>query len=91
MHNNLPSIWSFPSQEKRYQSLESKRQIQLLASVTEEKRQVAAEVETVRSLEGRLREKVAKLETALHKVVWHYLVFTYFITQYEQKYTSRSD
>ncbi|CAB1319522.1 unnamed protein product [Coregonus sp. 'balchen'] len=57
------------NEEKRYQSLESKRQVQLLASVTEEKRQVAAEVETVRSLERRLREKVAKLETALHKVM----------------------
>ncbi|XP_029618260.1 coiled-coil domain-containing protein 158 isoform X3 [Salmo trutta] len=62
------------SQEKCYQSLESKRQVQELASVTEEKRQMAAELETVRSLERLLREKVAKLEATLHKVVWHYLM-----------------
>ncbi|XP_014016081.1 coiled-coil domain-containing protein 158 [Salmo salar] len=57
------------SQEKRYQSLESKRQVQELASVTEEKRQMAAELETVRSLERLLREKVAKLEVTLNKVM----------------------
>ncbi|XP_020345235.1 coiled-coil domain-containing protein 158 isoform X2 [Oncorhynchus kisutch] len=62
------------SQEKHYQSLESKRQVQELASVTEEKRQMATELETVRSLERLLREKVAKLEATLHKVVWHYLM-----------------
>ncbi|XP_029573414.1 coiled-coil domain-containing protein 158 isoform X2 [Salmo trutta] len=74
------------TEEKRYQSLESKRQIQLLASVTEEKRQVAAEVETVRSLEGRLREKVAKLETALHKMSESFVHCQDFIQLQEQEF-----
>uniref|UniRef100_A0A4W5QSG0 Coiled-coil domain containing 158 n=1 Tax=Hucho hucho TaxID=62062 RepID=A0A4W5QSG0_9TELE len=74
------------TEEKRYQSLESKRQIQLLASVTEEKRQVAAEVETVRSLERRLREKVAKLETALHKMSESFVHCQDFIQLQEQEF-----
>uniref|UniRef100_A0A8C8JDF9 Coiled-coil domain-containing protein 158-like n=1 Tax=Oncorhynchus tshawytscha TaxID=74940 RepID=A0A8C8JDF9_ONCTS len=74
------------TEEKRYQSQESKRQIQLLASVTEEKRQVAAEVETVRSLERRLREKVAKLETALHKMSESFVHCQDFIQLQEQEF-----
>ncbi|KAK6312929.1 hypothetical protein J4Q44_G00162760 [Coregonus suidteri] len=74
------------NEEKRYQSLESKRQVQLLASVTEEKRQVAAEVETVRSLERRLREKVAKLETALHKMSESFVHCQDFIQLQEQEF-----
>ncbi|XP_067084182.1 coiled-coil domain-containing protein 158-like [Osmerus mordax] len=56
------------SHEKRHQSLESRRQVQELASVGEEKRRLQAEVEALRRLERELREKVAKLETALHKM-----------------------
>ncbi|XP_052317300.1 coiled-coil domain-containing protein 158-like isoform X3 [Oncorhynchus keta] len=74
------------TEEKRYQSQESQRQIQLLASVTEEKRQVAAEVETVRSLERRLREKVAKLETALHKMSESFVHCQDFIQLQEQEF-----
>ena len=55
-------------QEKRHQSLEGRRKAQEMASVREEKRGLQAEVETLRCLERELRQKVAKLETALHKV-----------------------
>uniref|UniRef100_A0A4W5N1F3 Uncharacterized protein n=1 Tax=Hucho hucho TaxID=62062 RepID=A0A4W5N1F3_9TELE len=74
------------SQEKRYQSLESKRQVQELASVTEEKRQMAAELETVRSLERRLREKVAKLEATLHKMSGSVIDCQDFIQLQEQAF-----
>ncbi|XP_023834419.1 coiled-coil domain-containing protein 158-like isoform X3 [Salvelinus sp. IW2-2015] len=74
------------SQEKHYQSLESKRQLQELASVTEEKRQMAAELETVRSLERRLREKVAKLEATLHKMSGSVIDCQHFIQLQEQAF-----
>uniref|UniRef100_A0A673WWB2 Coiled-coil domain-containing protein 158-like n=1 Tax=Salmo trutta TaxID=8032 RepID=A0A673WWB2_SALTR len=74
------------SQEKCYQSLESKRQVQELASVTEEKRQMAAELETVRSLERLLREKVAKLEATLHKMSGSIIDCQDFIQLQEQAF-----
>ncbi|XP_041720635.1 coiled-coil domain-containing protein 158 isoform X3 [Coregonus clupeaformis] len=74
------------SQEKRYQSLESKRQVQELASVTEEKRQMAAELETVRSLERQLREKVAKLEVSLHQMSGSFIDCQDFIQLEEQAF-----
>ncbi|XP_070992602.1 coiled-coil domain-containing protein 158-like isoform X1 [Oncorhynchus clarkii lewisi] len=74
------------SQEKHYQSLESKRQVQELASVTEEKRQMATELETVRSLERLLREKVAKLEATLHKMSGSVIDCQDFIQLQEQAF-----
>ncbi|KAL0979632.1 hypothetical protein UPYG_G00187530 [Umbra pygmaea] len=74
------------TQEKRYQSLEIKHLVQELASVSEEKRRLAVEVETVRSLEKPLREKIAKLEAALHKMSESFVNCQDFIQLQEQEF-----
>ncbi|KAJ8006041.1 hypothetical protein DPEC_G00124150 [Dallia pectoralis] len=74
------------TEEKHYQSLENKCRIQELACVSEEKRQLAAEVETTRLLEKQLRDTVAKLETALHKMSESFVYCQDFIQLQEQEF-----
>lgn len=56
-------------QEKRFQSLEKRRQLQQLMFVGEEKRQLGTELEALRSKDKQLRERVGQLEAILHKVM----------------------
>ncbi|XP_010875519.2 coiled-coil domain-containing protein 158 isoform X1 [Esox lucius] len=74
------------TKEKHCQSMENKCRIQELASVTEEKRQLAAEVDTLRSLEKQLREKVAKLENTLHKMSESFVNCQDVIQMHEQEF-----
>nr|XP_040051134.1 coiled-coil domain-containing protein 158-like isoform X3 [Gasterosteus aculeatus aculeatus] len=55
-------------QEKRFQSLEKRRQLQQLMFVGEEKRQLGTELEALRSKDKQLRERVGQLEAILHKM-----------------------
>ncbi|KAM8885384.1 uncharacterized protein AB9W97_013028 isoform 2-T4 [Spinachia spinachia] len=55
-------------QEKRYQSLEKRRQLQQLMFVREEKRQLATELDAVRSKDKQLRERIGQLEAILRKM-----------------------
>ncbi|KAF7663475.1 hypothetical protein LDENG_00210660 [Lucifuga dentata] len=55
-------------QEKRYQDLENQRQLQELAFIREEKKQLATEMESLHSKEKRFRERIHELEAALHKM-----------------------
>ncbi|KAM6964832.1 coiled-coil domain-containing protein 158-like [Aplochiton taeniatus] len=73
------------SQEKRRQCLESKRQDQELTSVREEKRQLAAQVETRRSMERQLRDQVTDLEKSLHKMSESFADCQDFIQLQEQE------
>lgn len=67
------------AQEKRYQSLEGQRQLQELTFVKEEKKQLANELQALRSKDQQLRDRIGKLEAILHKVALVYLVISTII------------
>ncbi|TWW60259.1 hypothetical protein D4764_05G0003490 [Takifugu flavidus] len=55
------------NQEKHHQNLEHQRQLQELAFIKEEKRQLGRELEALRSKDKRMREWTSRLEQILHK------------------------
>ncbi|XP_029294927.1 LOW QUALITY PROTEIN: coiled-coil domain-containing protein 158-like [Cottoperca gobio] len=65
---HLEEIMDKLYQKKRYQSLENQRQLQELAFVREEKRQLAIELDALRSKDNQLREHIGQLEAILHKM-----------------------
>uniref|UniRef100_A0A3B4VMZ4 Coiled-coil domain containing 158 n=1 Tax=Seriola dumerili TaxID=41447 RepID=A0A3B4VMZ4_SERDU len=73
-------------QEKRYQSLESHRQIQELTFVREEKKQLASELEALRSKDQQLRDRIGQLETILHKMTESFAGCQDFIQLQEQEF-----
>ncbi|XP_056889979.1 coiled-coil domain-containing protein 158-like isoform X2 [Takifugu flavidus] len=56
------------NQEKHHQNLEHQRQLQELAFIKEEKRQLGRELEALRSKDKRMREWTSRLEQILHKM-----------------------
>ncbi|XP_078141507.1 coiled-coil domain-containing protein 158-like [Centroberyx gerrardi] len=73
-------------QEKRYQNLESRRQVQELASVREEKRQLSVELEALCSKERQHRDRISELEAALHKMSESFADCQDFIQLQEQEF-----
>lgn len=71
MENHCSFI--LPVQKKRYQTLENQRQLQELTFIREENRQLANELEALRSEDQLLRDRVGELEAILHKVLFIYL------------------
>ncbi|XP_040899244.1 coiled-coil domain-containing protein 158-like isoform X2 [Toxotes jaculatrix] len=73
-------------QEKRYQSLESQRHLQELAFVREEKKQLANELEALRSKDQQLRDRIGQLEAILHKMSESFADCQDFIQLREQEF-----
>nr|XP_020444041.1 coiled-coil domain-containing protein 158 isoform X2 [Monopterus albus] len=73
-------------QEKSCQILESQRQLQELTFVREEKRQLASELEAIRSKDQQLRERISKLEAILHKMSESFADCQDFIQLQEQEF-----
>ncbi|KAM7391238.1 hypothetical protein PAMP_021938 [Pampus punctatissimus] len=73
-------------QEKHYQNLENQRQLQELAFVSEEKRQLANELEVLTSKDKQLRERISKMEAILHKMSERFTDCQDFIQLQEQDF-----
>ncbi|XP_029916019.1 coiled-coil domain-containing protein 158-like isoform X2 [Myripristis murdjan] len=73
-------------QEKHYQDLENRRQVQEVASVQEEKRQLTMELEALRSKEKHHRDTISKLEATLHKMTESFADCQDFIQLQEQEF-----
>ncbi|KAM7415781.1 hypothetical protein PAMA_018038 [Pampus argenteus] len=73
-------------QEKHYQNLENQRQLQELAFVREEKRQLANELEVLTSKDKQLRERISKMEAILHKMSERFTDCQDFIQLQEQDF-----
>lgn len=67
-HLALYFVCGYHLQEKHHQNLEHQRQLQELAFIKEEKRQLGRELEALRSKDRRIREWTSRLELILHKV-----------------------
>ncbi|XP_030647660.1 coiled-coil domain-containing protein 158-like [Chanos chanos] len=74
------------TQEKRQQAAESERQAAELSSEKEKRRRLEAEVETLHLCEKQLRNKIDKLETALHKMSDSFAECQDFIQKQEQEF-----
>lgn len=55
--------------------METERQLQELTFVREEKRQLANELEVLRSKDQQLTDRISELEAILHKVAFIYTSF----------------
>lgn len=73
-----PFLLCYHFQEKHHHNLEHQRQLQELAFIKEEKRQLGREVEALRSKDKRIREWTNRLEQILHKVKHIYECKTLF-------------
>ncbi|KAG7221301.1 hypothetical protein INR49_017368 [Caranx melampygus] len=73
-------------QEKRYQSLETQRQLQELTFVKEERKQLANELQTLRVKDQQLRDRIGKLEAILHKMTESFADCQEFIQLREQEF-----
>ncbi|XP_071402350.1 coiled-coil domain-containing protein 158-like [Centroberyx affinis] len=69
-----------------YHSLESRCQVQELASVREEKRQLSVELEALLSKERQHRDRISELEAALHKMSESFADCQDFIQLQEQEF-----
>ncbi|XP_049619155.1 coiled-coil domain-containing protein 158 isoform X3 [Syngnathus scovelli] len=74
------------NQERSYQNAESQRQTRELAFVREEKRQLACELDAVRSKDKHLRERISELEAILHKMTESFANCQEFIQLKEQEF-----
>ncbi|XP_069562618.1 coiled-coil domain-containing protein 158-like [Brachyistius frenatus] len=73
-------------QEKRYHKLETQRQLQELTFVQEEKRQLANELEALRSKDLQLKDRISELEAILHKMSESFANCQDFIQLQDQEY-----
>ncbi|XP_022047196.2 coiled-coil domain-containing protein 158 [Acanthochromis polyacanthus] len=72
--------------EKRYQNRETQRQLQELTLVKEEKKQLANELEALRSKDQQLRGRIGELEAILHKMSESFANCQDFIQLQEQEF-----
>ncbi|XP_008304332.1 coiled-coil domain-containing protein 158 [Stegastes partitus] len=72
--------------EKHHQNLESQRQLQELTLVKEEKKQLANELEALRSKDQHLRGQIGELEAILHKMSESFANCQDFIQLQEQEF-----
>nr|XP_057926524.1 coiled-coil domain-containing protein 158-like isoform X3 [Doryrhamphus excisus] len=73
-------------QERSYQNVENQHQVPELAFVKEEKRQLAHELDAVRSKDKLLRERICELEAILHKMTESFANCQDFMQLKEQEF-----